>query len=65
MMAIPMLKYLLIGISLMFLIDIANDFLASTKQKIENKERILFVILWPIMIVVIIFIAIKEATKNK
>ena len=65
MMAIPMLKYLLIGISLMFLIDIANDFLASTKQKIENKERILFVILWPIMIVVIIFIAIKEANKNK
>ena len=64
-MAIPMLKYLLIGISLMFLIDIANDFLASTKQKIENKERILFVILWPIMIVVIIFIAIKEANKNK
>ena len=65
MMAIPMLKYLLIGISLMFLIDIANDFLASTKQKIENKERILFVILWPIMIVVIIFTAIKEANKNK
>ena len=64
-MAIPMLKYLLIGISLMFLIDIANDFLASTKQKIENKERILFVILWPIMIVVIIFISIKEANKNK
>jgi hypothetical protein len=65
MMAIPMLKYLLIGISLMFLIDIANDFLASTKQKIENKERILFVILWPIMVVVIIFIVIKEANKNK
>jgi len=65
MIAIPMLKYLLIGIALMFLIDIANDFLASTKQKIENKERILFIILWPIMIVVIIFIAIKEAIKNK
>ena len=65
MIAIPMLKYLLIGIALMFLIDIANDFLASTKQKIENKERILFIILWPIMIVVIIFTAIKEATKNK
>ena len=65
MIAMPMLKYLLIGIALMFLIDIANDFLASTKQKIENKERILFIILWPIMIVVIIFTAIKEATKNK
>jgi len=65
MIAIPMLKYLLIGIALMFLIDIANDFLASTKQKIENKERIFFIILWPIMIVVIIFTAIKEATKNK
>ena len=65
MIIISMLKYLLIGTALMFLIDIANDFLASTKQKIENKERILFVILWPIMIVVIIFIAIKEATKNK
>jgi hypothetical protein len=65
MIAIPILKYLLIGTVLMFLIDAANDFIASTKQKIENKERILFVILWPIMIVVIIFIAIKEATKNK
>ena len=65
MIAIPILKYLLIGISLMFLIDIVNDFLASTKQKIENKERILFVILWPIMIAVITFTAIKEATKNK
>ena len=65
MIIIPILKYLLIGISLMFLIDIANDFLTSTKQKIENKERILFVILWPIMIVVIIFISIKEANKNK
>gem|GEM_PF-6705285 len=49
----------------MFLIDIANDFLASTKQEIENKERIFFTILWPIMIAVITFIAIKEATKNK
>jgi len=65
MIAIPTLKYLLIGTALMFLIDIINDFLSSTKQKIENKERILFVILWPIMIVVIIFTAIKEATKNK
>ena len=61
----PILKYLLIGTALMFLIDIANDFLASTKQEIENKERIFFTILWPIMIAVITFIAIKEATKNK
>ena len=65
MIIIPILKYLLIGTALMFLIDIANDFLASTKQKIENKERIFFTILWPIMIVVIIFISIKEANKNK
>ncbi|NBU48290.1 MAG: hypothetical protein EBS34_12810 [Flavobacteriales bacterium] len=65
MIIIPILKYLLIGTALMFLIDIANDFLASTKQEIENKERIFFTILWPIMIAVITFIAIKEATKNK
>ena len=64
-MIVSIFKYLLIGTALMFLIDIANDFLASTKQEIKNKERIPFIILWPIMIVVIIFTAIKEATKNK
>jgi len=64
-MIVSIFKYLLIGTALMFLIDIANDFLTSTKQEIKNKERIPFIILWPIMIVVIIFTAIKEATKNK
>lgn len=65
MIIIPILKYLLIGTALMFLIDIANDFLATRKQEINNRERTGFIVLWPIMIVVIIFIAIKEANKNK
>jgi hypothetical protein len=49
----------------MFLIDISNDFLTIRQQKINNKERISFIILWPIMVVVITFIAIKQAIKNK
>jgi len=64
-MMMLIIKYLLIGTAIMFLIDTANSFLSVTKQEIKNKERISFIILWPIMIVVIIFMAIKEATKNK
>jgi hypothetical protein len=59
------INYLLIGTVLMFLIDISNDFLTIRQQKINNKERISFIILWPIMVVVITFIAIKQAIKNK
>ncbi len=59
------INYLLIGTITMFLIDIANLFVAAIPQEINNKERISFIILWPIMVVVIIFIAIKEANKNK
>ena len=59
------INYLLIGTITMFLIDIANIFVAAVQQEINNKERISFIILWPIMVVIIIFIAIKEANKNK
>jgi hypothetical protein len=64
-MIMSIINYLLIGTVLMLLIDISNDFLTVRQQKINNKERISFIILWPIMIVVITFIIIKEATKNK
>jgi hypothetical protein len=64
-MIMSIINYLLIGTVLMLLIDISNDFLTARQQKINNKERISFIILWPIMIVVITFIIIKEATKNK
>jgi len=59
------INYLLTGTITMFLIDIANLFITSTPQEINNRERISFIILWPIMVVIIIFIAIKEANKNK
>ena len=59
------INYLLIGTITMSLIDIANIFVAAVQQEINNRERISFIILWPIMVVVIIFIAIKEANKNK
>ena len=59
------INYLLTGAITMFLIDIANIFVAAVQQEINNRERISFIILWPIMVVVIIFIAIKEANKNK
>ena len=59
------INYLLIGTITMLLIDIANIFVAAVQQEINNRERISFIILWPIMVVVIIFIAIKEANKNK
>jgi hypothetical protein len=64
-MIMSIINYLLIGTVLMFLIDISNDFLTIRQQKINNKERISFIILWPIMVVVITFIAIKQAIKNK
>lgn len=59
------INYLLIGTITMFLIDIANLFVAAIPQEINNRERTGFIVLWPIMIVVIIFTAIKEANKNK
>jgi hypothetical protein len=60
------ISYLLTGITIMCLIDIGNGYyVTETPKEINNKIRIGFIILWPIVAIIIIFITIKELTKNK
>ena len=55
------ISYLLTGIMIMCLIDIGNSFLVTeTPREINNKIRIGFIILWPIVVIIIIFTTIKE-----
>ena len=55
------ISYLLTGIMIMCLIDIGNSFpVTETPREINNKIRIGFIILWPIVVIIIIFTTIKE-----
>jgi hypothetical protein len=61
------ISYLLIGIIIMCLIDIGNqvDVTNNPQHEINNKIRIGFIILWPIVVIIIMFITIKKLSKNK
>lgn len=56
--------YILMGVVIMGILDITNYYLVDTKVKFLNRDRIIVIALWPIIIISciiqVIFLYIKK-----